>query len=102
MDDWTCLPVETNYSRGMAKKAKMTNYTPTPDELKKHASLFWPKELLAKEVSASIIPVLIGTQDKFISILDIADKSPDAWKSVLGAGSGLKATVFLKQVREAP
>ena len=98
MDDWTCLPAKTNYSRCMAKKAKMKNYTPTPDELKKHASLFWPKELLAKEVSASIIPVLVGTQDKFISILDIADKSPDTWKTVLCASSGLKANVFLKHL----
>jgi hypothetical protein len=67
----------------------MTNYTPTPEELQKHASRFWPKEILDKEVSASIIPVLVGTQDKFISILDIADKSPDAWKTVLYASSGL-------------
>jgi len=76
----------------------MPNFTPTPDELKKHASLFWPKELLAKEVSASIIPVLVGTQDKFISILDIADRSPDAWKTVLRASSSLKANVFLKHL----
>ncbi len=79
-------------------KPRMTNYTPTPDELKKHASLFWPKELLDREGLASIIPGLVGTQDKFISILDIADKSPDAWKHVLTASSGLKANVFLKHL----
>jgi hypothetical protein len=38
------------------------------------------------------------SQDKFISILDIADKSPDAWKTVLCASSGLKANVFLKHL----
>ena len=71
------------------KKTRMPNYTPNPDELRKHASLFWPKELLDREGLASIIPVLVGTQDKFISILDIADKSPESWRHVLTASSGL-------------
>lgn len=81
-----------------SNKTNMPNYTPTPEELKKHASLFWPKELRDREGLASIIPVLVGTQDKFISILDIADKSPGAWKQVLTASSGLKANVFLKHL----
>ena len=50
-------------------------YTPTPEELKPRASLFWPAELRAKEEAISIIPKLIQTQDKFISILTVADGS---------------------------
>ncbi|MGI8965704.1 MAG: restriction endonuclease, partial [Limisphaerales bacterium] len=73
-------------------------YRPQPDELRKHASLFWPAELREQEAAASIIPLLIKTQDKFISILDVSDKSPDAWKDALKATSELPANLFLKHL----
>ena len=38
-----------------------TNYTPTPEELKPRASLFWPDELRAKEEAISIIYNPYGT-----------------------------------------
>jgi hypothetical protein len=108
------------------------NYRRTPTELKKHATLFWPRDvdekltafrflidndndpnlfntesgvlvhvssdLAAKEQSASIIPKLIATQDKFISVLHISDSSPDAWKGALAATNELYANLFLKHL----
>ena len=41
-------------------------YTPTPEELKPRASLFWPAELRAKDEAISVIPKLIQTQDTFM------------------------------------
>jgi len=76
----------------------MVNYTPTPAELRKNAALFWSAELTAKEASASILPILLQTQDKFISLLDVADASPTAWKDALTATSTLSANIFLKHL----
>ena len=76
----------------------MTNFTPSARDLRLRAALFWPAELTAREASASIIPVLLSTQDKFISLLDVADASPTAWKEALRATSALSANVFLKHL----
>jgi hypothetical protein len=76
----------------------MTRFTPSVRELRLRAALFWPAELIAREASASIIPALLATQDKFISLLDVADKSPFAWKDALRATSELPANVFLKHL----
>ena len=81
------------HTRRMAK-----NYTPTPEELKPRASLFWPDELRAKEEAISVIPKLIKTQDKFISILDVSDGSPNAWIKVLGQMKDFPANLFLKHL----
>jgi hypothetical protein len=62
------------------------------------ASLFWPSELTRRETSASIIPLLLETQDKFISLLDVSDARPDSWKAALQATGELKANVFLKHL----
>jgi hypothetical protein len=75
-----------------------TNYTPTPEELKPRASLFWPDELRAKEEAISIIPKLIKTQDKFISILDVAELNPSSWKDVLAQTKDFPANLFLKHL----
>lgn len=74
------------------------NFTPTPAELRNKASLFWPAELTAREVEASIIPSLLETQEAFISLLHIADARPDAWKDVLQVNDALHANVFLKHL----
>ena len=63
----------------------MTNYARTPTQLRKKAVLYWPDELAKKEKAASIMPRLLSTQDKFISILDVSDSSPVAWKHAQGA-----------------
>jgi hypothetical protein len=49
------------------------------------------------ERDASIIPKLIETQDKFISLLNIADSNPFAWKQVLTC-TQLSANLFLKHL----
>jgi hypothetical protein len=67
-------------------------------ELKRHATLYWPTELAEKEQSTSVIPKLIATQDKFISVLDVSDSTPDSWKLALGATRELYANLFLKHL----
>mgnify|MGYP001053022196 CR=1 FL=1 len=70
----------------------------SPEELRKKAELFWPSELTAREAATSVIPLLLQTQDKFISLLDVSDAGPDSWKNTLRASKGLKANVFLKHL----
>lgn len=71
---------------------------PTIDEFKKNALLFWPAELSEKEKKSSIIPKLMETQSKFISILHIADNDPTAWKSVLKQTTNMPPNLFLKHL----
>lgn len=67
-------------------------------DLKSQAVNFWPLELAEKEKDASIIPRLIATQDKFISLLHIADSQPHAWKDILPKTTHLPANLFLKHL----
>jgi hypothetical protein len=66
--------------------------------LEKNGLKFWPDHIAAIERSTSIIPKLIETQDKFISLLNIADGSPDAWKAVLNTSKSMPANLFLKHL----
>jgi len=68
------------------------------NDLENNALKFWPKEIAAQERSSSIIPRLIETQDKFISLLNIADATPFAWKDVLLSSKALSANLFLKHL----
>lgn len=83
--DWSVMPAKPNYR-------------PNPKELKQYASLFWPKELTDKEKAASVIPLLLKSQDKFISILDVSERKPDSWKTVLAETNDLPANLFLKHM----
>src|SRR5436189_6470978 len=76
----------------------MSSFAPDPTELKTRASLVWPKELISEHEKISIIPLLIKTQDRFISILDVADRRPDSWKTILRETEGLPANLFLKHL----
>lgn len=76
----------------------MAHYARTLVELRDHAVMFWPKELMEREAAASSIPLLLKTQDKFISLLDIADARPDAWKMTLQSSKELPANLFLKHL----
>lgn len=76
----------------------MNQYARTPSELRQSAVMFWPRELMQREAAASIIPLLIETQDKFISLLDVSDAAPDAWKTTLGSSKGLSPNLFLKHL----
>lgn len=68
------------------------------EELESNALKFWPDSLAEKEKNSSIIPILIETQDKFISLLNIADADPFAWKNVLNHSKQLSANIFLKHL----
>ena len=68
------------------------------DDLKEQALCWWPDAILEKQKDASVIPMLISTQDKFISLLHIADSTPDAWKAVLPRTTGLPPNLFLKHL----
>jgi hypothetical protein len=66
--------------------------------LQQHALNFWPIELSEKEKKASIIPQLIASQDKFISLLNIADATPFSWKNTIEQSKSLPANLFLKHL----
>ncbi len=67
-------------------------------ELEANALKFWPEQIAELERNSSIIPRLIETQDKFISLLNIADAEPFAWQSVLSSSKNLSANLFLKHL----
>lgn len=67
-------------------------------DLENNALKFWPTELAEQEKDSSIIPKLIETQDKFISLLNISDASPMAWKDTLNSTTSLPANLFLKHL----
>ena len=67
------------------------------DDLMANGLMFWSGKIAEMERDVSIIPKLIETQDKFISLLNIADAEPFAWKQVLSC-SQLPANLFLKHL----
>jgi len=73
------------------------NYKRTFAELEKKAVKWWPKELEATVAAESVIPKLIATQDRFISILKLSGDNPDQVFDVLQA-SGMSANLFLKHL----
>jgi hypothetical protein len=66
--------------------------------LQQNALNFWPVELSEKEKKVSIIPQLITSQDKFISLLNIADATPFSWKNTIEQSKSLPANLFLKHL----
>lgn len=76
----------------------MGKYARTLAELKKKAVLFWPRELIKREASASVLPLLLKTQDKFISILKLSESAPDSWKKLVNASGAIKGNLFLKHL----
>ena len=68
------------------------------DDLEARAVKFWPTELAQRELSKSVIPKLIESQEKFIGILYVADANPTAWMRVLLATDGMAANLFLKHL----
>lgn len=76
----------------------MQYYNRTHTELERHASKWWPENLVELESQSSIIPILIQTQEQFISILKLADSSnPESVLDDIGA-SGFAANLFLKHL----
>ncbi len=67
-------------------------------DLKSNAFIWWPAEIAEKEQKTSVIPLLLETQDSFISLLHISDKSPMSWKEVLPNTKSLYPNLFLKHL----
>lgn len=77
--------------------AKRTKYPKTFEELKKAASNFWPSEFSEIEAKLSIIPLLLDTQDQFISIISVETPDLDRLFDIVEASS-LSANLFLKHL----
>jgi len=67
------------------------------EDLANNAYKFWPENIAGPERESSIIPKLLDTQEKFISLLKIADSDPFSWKIALQT-STLSANIFLKHL----
>jgi hypothetical protein len=67
-------------------------------DLENKALKFWPQKISEKEKNSSIIPKLIETQDKFISLLNISDATPFKWKKTLLNTKTLSGNLFLKHL----
>ena len=67
-------------------------------DIENKALKFWPQEISDKEKNSSIIPKLIETQDKFISLLNISDADPFKWKDTLLSTKTLSGNLFLKHL----
>ena len=76
----------------------MSKYVRTLAEVKDKAVLHWPPELLEKAAEASVLPLLLSTQDKFISVLTLADAEPEAWRKFIDLSIDMKANIFLKHL----
>jgi hypothetical protein len=73
------------------------NYTKTITELEANAVFWWPSFLSELEGNASIIPLLISTQDKFLSLLTLADKEPNNVFELIRT-SAFPANLFVKHL----
>ena len=72
-------------------------YQRMPEDLMMRASRYWPQELRDRATSVKVLPLLLQTQNSFISILQVADGSPEGWESVL-KGSALAPNLFPKHL----
>src|SRR5947208_12721461 len=70
----------------------------TLSDLAQHCVLFWPRELVEAEAAGSSLPLLLDTQDKFISVLTLADAAPDAWKRLVDVSRDMSGNMFLKHL----
>lgn len=70
----------------------------TLEDLESKGLKFWPSKISEKEKNSSVIPTLLDTQEKFISLLNIADKDPFAWKQVIQSSKVMYANLFLKHL----
>jgi len=70
----------------------------TIEELEKSACLYWPTHLSDVVAEISSIPILIKTQDQFLSVLKSSDKKTDSWLHTLKESSTLSPNLFLKHL----
>jgi hypothetical protein len=73
-------------------------FTRTIEELAAKAVRHWPQDLLDAESGLSVLPRLLETQDKFISVLTLADATPTTWKQLVDVSPEMPANLFLKHL----
>lgn len=76
----------------------MGHFNRTLEELRRHAVLHWPDEILTAAEEVGTLPLLLKTQDNFISILKVASKEPLSWKVAVDNSSQLSGSLFLKHL----
>ncbi|MBL8153263.1 MAG: restriction endonuclease [Anaerolineae bacterium] len=74
-----------------------TPYQRTVEELRERATLFWPEELSKREAEISIIPIMLQTQDDFVSILSVPVAGIERLFDVLTASS-MSVNLFVKHL----
>lgn len=67
-------------------------------DLEKSALLWWPLELQEKIAEKSPIPLLLNTQEHFISVLKLSESSPETFLAILNASGELSANLYLKHL----
>lgn len=72
-------------------------YSRTLSELQGKAVMWWPNDIAQKNKLASVLPYLLQTQDKFLSILTLADESPEQIFTLIEA-SKYPANLFVKHL----
>ena len=72
-------------------------YKKTLEDLESVAIKWWPKELEKQVAKASVVPLLLQSQDQFTSILKLSSKNPEQIFQVIEAGN-LPANLFLKHL----
>jgi hypothetical protein len=70
----------------------------TIKELESTACLYWPNHLAKAAADISSLPILLKTQDQFLSILKCSDKEPISWLKSIKSMSTLSANIFLKHL----
>ena len=73
-------------------------YERTIDELEVRACKWWPREVREEAMKISILKVLLDSQEKFISILKLADKTNPSSLFELINASQFSYTMFLKHL----
>ena len=75
----------------------MPKYNRDINELKENATFWWPEELKKKNAKANIIPLLLQTQEGFVSILNLCKKDPFKIFELIEV-SEFPANLFLKHL----
>lgn len=73
-------------------------YKRTISELRSKAVLHWPEDILHAAVELSVLPLLLKTQDSFISLLKIANRTPEAWRDAIKHNTDLSGPILLKHL----
>lgn len=69
----------------------------TPEQLRAHAALFWPRALTEQATRLSVVPLLLATQDDFLGVLNFPFQDISSLFDTINH-STLSANLFLKHL----